>query len=198
MRHVLGAALIAAASAVALAAPAEAGLIGKSLDAVYYYPTATTAYPQASFTPANFTVGAGQETDGSIEGVTHILVDFADASLTVTLTTVLASPTWGTAPFNGVIFTSAAALGITSATVDPGTTMSGFDDSRVSFDANRIGINWNGLSYVDGTVVKLDFGVAAVPEPTSLALFSVGLVGLAALAGPAGLRRRAACSRTAC
>jgi hypothetical protein len=39
-------------------------------------------------------------------------------------------------------------------------------------------VNWNGLSYVNGTVVKVDF--AAVPEPATMAVLGVGLLGLAA------------------
>ena len=95
--------------------------------------------------------------------MTQLLVDFSDNALTITLQTSLSSPTWNTAPFNGIVFTSPGPLGIAGATVDPTTTMTGFDNSRVSFDADQIFVNWNGLSYVNGTVVKIDF--APVPEP---------------------------------
>ena len=160
---------------------AEADLISKTLDAVYYYPDTATPYANASFTPLSFVVGAGQETDGNVEGVTHLLVDFDDTTLTISLTTVLSNPTWNTVPFNGPIFTllSPGSLGITGASVDPATTMSGFDDNRVSFTSNQILVNWNGLSYVDGTVVKVDFAFASVPEPASLALLGTALAGMA-------------------
>ena len=69
--------------------PAEAGLLGKQLDAVYYFPDLGTPYASANFTPPSFVVGPGQETDGIVEGVTHLLVDFSDTMLTITLTTVL-------------------------------------------------------------------------------------------------------------
>jgi hypothetical protein len=166
--------------------PAEAGLLGQTLDAVYFYPDTATSYPFASFTPLSFVVGAGQETVGDVEGVTNLLVDvdFDDTTLTITLTTVLTSPTWNAVAFNGPIFTSLSGpLGITDASVDAVTTMAGFDDSRVSFNADQILINWNGLSYVNGTVVKVNFGFAAVPEPASLALLGAALAGM-------GLARR--------
>jgi hypothetical protein len=176
-------AVFAAAIAVLGGRPAEAGLLGKQLDAVYYAPDLGTPYANAGFTPPSFVVGPGQETDGVVEGVTHLLVDFDDTTLTVTLTTTLTAPTWNSAPFNGIVFTSPGLLGIAGATVDPATTMAGFDDSRVSFNADQILVNWNGLSYVDGTVVKIDFEFAAVPEPASLALLGAALAGM-------GLARR--------
>jgi hypothetical protein len=180
MLRALSAFTLAACLAVAaIPSPAEAGLIGKQLDAVYYVPDTSTPYAQASFTPSSFTVGSGQETDGLVEGVTHLLVDFSDSTLTITLTTTLTTPTWGGAPFNGIIFTSPGPLGIAGATVNPTTTMSGFDNSRVSFDTDQIFINWNGLSYVNGTVVTVDF--ASVPEPATMAVLGAGLLGLAAV-----------------
>jgi hypothetical protein len=171
-------ALAACVATAAIPTTAEAGLIGKQMDAVYYYPDTSTPYAQASFTPSSFTVGPGQETDGNVEGVTHLLVDFSDSMLTITLQTTLSTPTWGTAPFNGIIFTSPGPLGIVGAAVDPATTMAGFDNSRISFDADQILVNWNGLPYVNGTVVKVDFAV--VPEPATMALLGAGLLGLAA------------------
>lgn len=174
----LGSVLAALASP---AAPASAlGLTGQSLSVAYYLPDTVTVYGSASWTPASFTVGAGQETDGNVEDVTHLLVDFADDSLTITLTTVLSNPTWLNHPHNGPIFTSVLPHDIASATVDGSTTMAGFDDSRVSFTSNQILVNWAGLSYVDGTVVKINFSF--VPEPASAALLLVAGLALAARA----------------
>lgn len=158
---------------------AEAGLIGTAMDAVYYYPDVGTPYTGASFTPAQFVVGAGQETVGNVEGVTQLLINVSDSDLTIILHTILSLPTWGPAPFNGVILASPDGLDISSATVDPATTMAGFDNSRITFGPNEIVINWNGLPYSDGTAVKVDFGF--VPEPDALTLLGAGLLGMTAI-----------------
>jgi hypothetical protein len=155
----------------------------RSFVPTYEVPTLGVVYPDAVWTPSGFTVGAGQETDGLVEGVTHILTDFYDNALVLTLTTVLPSPTWNAAVFNGPVFTSLAGLGISSASVDVATTMVGFDASRVSFTETAIRINWQGLSYSDGTTVAINFTFdpAIVSEPASFLLFGMGILGIAAV-----------------
>ncbi len=163
-------------------ATASAGLLGQEFTAGYYFPDSNTQYAFGNFTPATFTVGAGIETNGDVEGVTFLPVDFTDTSLTVVLNTILSSPTWNVVPFNGVIFTATLPHGIASASVDPATTMVGFDYARLSFDANRILLNWNGLSYVDGQQVRVNFtfGPDVVPEPALVTLLALGLVAVGA------------------
>jgi hypothetical protein len=161
-------------------APAQAGLLGKQLNAAYYVPDTSTIYNQASFSPENFTIAAGQETVGNVENVTDLLVDFTDNTLTITLNTVLSNPTWTNTSFNGIIFTSlAGSLDLASAVVANDTTLAGFDNPRVSFDNDQIFINWNGLSYTNGNVVKINF--TSVPEPMS-SLGLLAAVGLGFLA----------------
>jgi hypothetical protein len=158
-------------------APAQAGFLGKQLNAVYYIPNTNTPYDQASFSPEIFTIGAGQETIGNVENVTDLLVDFTNNTLTITLNTILINPTWNIASFNGIIFTSLSnSLDIASAVVASETTLTGFDNSRVSFDNDQIFINWNGLSYNNGNVVKINF--TSVPEPVGyLGLFAAVVLG---------------------
>jgi hypothetical protein len=157
-----------------------AGLAGQTLSGGYYLPDMGTVYPMAVFSPPSFVVGAGQETTVDVEGVTDLNIDFDDYSLTITLQTTLSSPTWLSESFNGLIFDSVDPLGITAATVDGSTTMAGFDDSRVSFNANQILIDWGGLGYVDGTQVKVNFTIPAnVPEPGTAVLLGLGLVAIA-------------------
>jgi hypothetical protein len=173
--------LVSALACVAIAAtPASASLIGATFDAVYYHPDTSTPYVDAEFTPLTFSVGAGQETDGNVEDATHLLVDFGTDSLLITFDTILVFPTWNNTAFNGVIFTATAPHDIATATVDPSTTMAGFDDTRVAITTDQILVNWAGLPYVDNEFVKVNF--TFVPEPASGALLSLGLIGLAARA----------------
>jgi hypothetical protein len=163
---------------------AHAGFIGMQMSAGYYYPNAGSAYASASFSPAVFTVGAGQETVGDVEGVTNLLVDFSDDTLSIVFDTILANPTWTAASYNGIIFTATSPLDITSAMVGASTTMSGFDNFRVSYTDHQILLNWQGLSYIDGTTVNINFTSAlpqngSVPEPGTLALLGLGLASLA-------------------
>jgi hypothetical protein len=175
-------------AALLLASASHAGLVGKRFDASYRYPDVSTTYPYATASPSTFTVGSGVETIFDVERVTQISVDFSDSALTLVLTTSLTGPTWNSASFNGPVFDLVAGgpLDIVSAAVDSSTTMAGFDASRVSFNAGRIGIDWNGLSYGDGTKVVVNF-TSAIPEPSSWAL--AALAGFALL----GVRRSARC-----
>ena len=164
----------------------QAGLIGQTLSAEYYYPTHSTSYPGALFSPSSFTVGPDQETVGDVEGVTQLFVDFTSTALAVNFRTVLSDPTWTGSAFNGIMFTSLLPNGITGAAVDESTSIAGFDSSRVSFTGSEIFLNWQGLSYLDGQNVKINFAFAptfavdltSVPEPVTLALLGAGLAGL--------------------
>jgi hypothetical protein len=163
-----------------LSTPAAAvGLTGASMGVGYYFPDDSTLYFDATATPSSFVVGAGQEADIFVEGATHVLVDFDNDSLTIVLQTTLSSPTWRVASFNGPIFTSALPHGISRATVDGSTTLSGFDATRVSLTSDQIRLNWDGLFYRDGTIVKVDFSF--VPEPGTLPLVASSVVALVAL-----------------
>lgn len=165
------------ALALVVASPARAlGLTGQSMSVAYYAPDTSTVYGGAAFTPPSFVVGPGQETDGNVEDVTHLLVDFGDDTLDIVLKTTLFQPHWPDAAFSGMIFTSVLPHAIASATVDASTTMAGFNDSRVSFTGNQLLVNWADLSYVDGTTVKINF--TFVPEPGGALLVGCGLIGL--------------------
>ncbi|MBX3638123.1 MAG: PEP-CTERM sorting domain-containing protein [Rubrivivax sp.] len=189
----LGRILASAAAGLLLAtlsAAAHAGFVGITLNAYYAYNTIDTPYAFATATPSTFTVAdAGIDTTVDVEGVTTIAVDFSDNSVRIVFNTNLTLPTWNVAPFNGLVFDAVAPslIDFTTATIDPTTTMAGFDSARVVLEAGRLGFNWNGLSYVDGTVLKVNFGdPRQLPEPGTLALVGA-LLGLLAL----GARRRA-------
>lgn len=173
----------AALLAAAAVSTAHAGFVDKTLQATYYYPDLATPYAQAIETPEVFTVtiAPAVETTVNVENVTQIAVDFTDTSVRFDFTTSLPTPTWGSSPFNGMVFDVLAGgpLSLTSATVDGSSTLGGFTASRVGFNDDQLTIDWNGLSYVNGTSLLINFTstTASVPEPGSLALLAMALVG---------------------
>jgi len=166
-------------AALAACLSAEAGFDGKSFSTFYAFPNLATAYGSASASPASFVVGAGPETIFNVEDVTFIAVDFSDASLSLVLTTMLGGPMWTSTAFNGLVFdvTAGGPLSFTGAAVNAATTMAGFDAARVGLTDNRLTIDWNGLSYVSGTKVVVDF-TPSVPEPATYALMALGLASI--------------------
>ncbi len=151
-------------------------LNGKTVEYQYFYPTNTTPYSSAD--NGNKVVGPGIE-------VTNIAdndgtLDISDTNLFVAYT---GSSTWSTASFNGFrirdVFGTINAF--TGVTVNPATTMVGFNASRITFDANQIWVNWNGLDFNPNTIVSLD--IQSIPEPSTLLLAAVAVVGF-------GWRRR--------
>ena len=170
------------------ATSAHAGFVGRKLNATYFDKDLVTPYSSATAVPQTFTVGvpAAVETVVDVEGVTQIAVDFTDTSLRFDFTTTLSGPTWRTEPFNGLVFDRLAgsALSLTSASIDPSSNLGGpggFAASRVGWDDNQLRIDWNGLSYVNGSFLLINFTSAptSVPEPGSLALLGLALAGLA-------------------
>jgi hypothetical protein len=87
---------------------------------------------------------------------------------------------WDNTSFNGWVLTDTTSSPITSVTIDGATNMAGFGPSNVSFTGNTVTVNWSGLRFDGSTVVQLELNGGAVPEPASLALFGLGLTGIAA------------------
>jgi hypothetical protein len=182
-----------AATALLFCAPsAHAGLLGVQFDAAYYYKDPSPPYSGATFTPSSFTVvDPGVESILNIENATYMSIDFTDDRLTILYTARDPNipPTWGNYPINGPVFTLApssptSSLGIAGFTVDPSTTLAGFNASNVTFNDTQIIINWGGLTYAVDDKVVIDF--AFVPEPSSVIAMASGCIGLPLLA----LRRR--------
>jgi hypothetical protein len=135
---------------------------------------------------AQFVVGPGVELPSWVGDILSIDVTAGGVALQM-----LVGPNTLTGPaqvpgttFNGfALFDYAGTLpAITSAVVNPATTLAGVDASRLSFDADHVYANLMGLPFNRGDVLLVD--VALVPEPQAWALWMAGLAGLG-LAGRA-------------
>ncbi len=131
----------------------------------------------------NFVVGAGVEAPlfPTLDPRTNI--DISDTNIFVTYNS---SGTWYTVPFNGFdLFDSAGTVpAITGVTINGVTNLGGLTASRVTFDADNVFVNWNGLSFNPQTVVSLDVQFApanAVPIPSGLLMLGTGIASLAGL-----------------
>ncbi len=169
--------------AVVLCPPASAGFIGLTIQVDYFYPDTSTLYSTDTVV-----VGPGTELFGFPYGDPRTNIDLSDTNIYITYNS---SSWWTAADFNGLHFYDLAGASgtITGVTINPATNMAGLDASRISFDANNIWVNWQGLSFWGGigeyydTIVSLDvtFG-DAVPEPATWLTLPAGLLGAAWLA----------------
>ena len=152
---------------------ARAGLIGTTVDTKFYYPDLSTLQ---------------QDYGSQLVNPTAFFSLFEGETTTITNTQIIyTSPaffgTYIIASFNGYVydFLDSGNL-ITSVTVDPSSTLSGFDPSFVSLKSDGAGgqlVELNlgqGLSFSPGASVVLDVATSAVPEPCSLTLLGIGAV----------------------
>ena len=149
-------------------------LMGNTVSFTYLFPTISSVY--GSGANGNYVVGAGVEIPNgfccSFEGA----LDISDSNI---LADFHSSSTYNNTSFNGFRITdvNSTIASFTSASVNAITNMVGFDASRVTFDADNIWVNWQGLNFDANTFVSIDIGGGtSVPEPTSLALVAAALV----------------------
>lgn len=172
-------ALIMAMTAVILTAAgaAAATLNGASYQVEYFFPDLSTLYDGAN-SPQFGVVGT---TDAvlNVETVTSIVFDFDATALKVTLNTILSSPVWSNAAFNGVRITLLSPGSFTGFAL----TGSTFGPPVASFTAKELFVSWAGASYVNGATAEFSVAsVAPVPLPAALPLLLAGLGGLAVAA----------------
>lgn len=171
--------------AMVLGAPgsAQATLLnGETVSFTYFFPDITSVYGSPS--DGNYLVGAGVEIlngfccgfEGTLDiSDTNMLADFGSSTF------------YTPGSFNGFKISDVFGTidSFTSVAINASTNMIGFDASRVTFDANNIWVNWQGLGFDENTIVSLDInGGSAVPEPGTLSLLVLGLLAT-------GLRQRA-------
>lgn len=171
--------LAAAASALVLAAPAHAGLVGSAVTVNYHL----TGLPS---THDVVTVGAGVEmTCPGAFDLCHMLtgpvqtLDFGDTSIRYEYHG--AGGGFNNVAVNGFDFQDLL-LGGSIADVTISTDIAGLDASRLSFTAHGIGLDMHGLVVGTSAFFELSLREAAagVPEPATAALAGLALAALAA------------------
>lgn len=150
------------------ASSANAGIFdAQSLQFQYYFPDLSSPYSSSS--NGTFAVGAGVE-------IANIADDRANLDLQSNGFTANFTDTsiWNGSAFNGFRITDI------NGTIDPFTsftlgTNTALNGSPVlTFDANNLYVNWQGLGFVPGEV-QFNVNVAAVPEPETYAMMLAGL-----------------------
>ena len=169
--------VLAFGSAAMLALPsAQASLLdGKTVSFTYLFPDASSVY--GSGANGNYVVGAGVEIPNGVCCGFEGAVDISDSNIRVDFH---ASSTYSGAAFNGFRVTDLFNTidDFTTANVNAITDMAGFGAGNVTFDANNIYVNWQGLSFDNGRVVSIDLSGGHVPEPAALSLLALSLLGL--------------------
>ena len=173
--------LPAVAALVAVPAIANAQLVGNTVQVNYVYPSIGS-----TFASANVVVGAGTELPGFPGLDPRTNIDLLNSSIDITYNS---AGSWNSAAFNGLHFFDVFATidPFTSVTIGS-TNMVGLDLSRITFDANNIYVNWQGLAFDEHTTVSLNVNASTVPEPATIVLLGAGLAGV----GLVARRRRTA------
>lgn len=161
----------AALATFATATPAAAALLlGKTVQISYEFPAVGSVYEGPNAVLVNGTnsttfFGLVKATPGD----TSLSITFPDGAATFTST-----------GFNGVhLFDGNNSIAAFTAATVGSLNNFAFDASRISFDADNIYLNFQGLSFDNSS--NLTVNIASVPEPTSWALMigGFGMVGAA-------------------
>jgi len=151
------------AMAVLAAGAAEAGgWVGAALGWQYY--VYGSAYNGLG-SPGQCNVQSAQTTCGTFTGFFNIVTD--KHSITFDYSPSGSGGQWSKSDLSlpptihsGVAINMTSPGRIVYVKINSATNMAGFDNSRVSFTANQIQVDWQQLSFNSSTIVKLDVGVA--------------------------------------
>lgn len=163
--------LLAACAVLCVATGVQGSLLtGKTIHVQWLSPNMSTILNGFDY---DYVVGSDKEIENIVG--TNMDVDFFDTSI---LFSFDFTATFSYETFNGIRIEDRAGnvpdFMSASYSADPGTTLpSGFDASRISYDANNIYVNFRGIEGATSRTVRLD----VVPEPALIfpTLLGVGV-----------------------
>jgi len=166
---------------LALAGMSNAALLdGKTLNDLYFSgPDKNT--PVETYFNGNFVVGPGFELLPDLSIGADAALDVSDTQITLVFAASFAGG-GSVGVFDRISDVFGQVRPFTSFTVNPSTTVVGFDQSRLSFDENNLFIDYTGLSYTTGQKLVFDVAAVPVPEPETYALMLAGLAAVGAVA----------------
>ena len=144
---------------------ANADLIGATVNQGFYFPDSSSLHCDNG----NALVGAGVEYPSGCGGFGPVVTDIFDTYFTVDT----GGASWASGAFNGFLLSIQDGLDFLSASYGGGT----MGVSSLSIVDGGLWVNFQGQL---GGVATINFTNSAVPEPGTLALLGIGLLGMAA------------------
>lgn len=164
---------------------ANAGIVGDTVNATYYFPDASSPYSPYGDVP-NAVVGSGIEfaSGSNLYPYSYFDVDLSDGGVLVTF--VQDAPYSGgrywwesSISFNGLKLTNLT-KSFDSSTFSSSTN-TGFGESNFNWNGDTLSFNWRGVHFSPGDQIVIT-STAPVPEPETYAMLlaGLGLLGLTA------------------
>lgn len=141
---------------------ANAGLIGATVNVDFHYPDLATLYCSSG----SATVSAGVEYASGCSGYSPVSIDVANSQIVIDS----GGFAWASTAFNGLVMSVLSGPAILGLSYNAGLSTMGV--TSYAFDPLSMTFNFSGQAA--GMAV---FDVATVPEPATLGLLGVGLIG---------------------